>query len=82
MARITACVPVYNASAFVRETLESIATQTFSDIQVLISIDQSTDNSEEICRSFCSDKRFRVITHGERQGWVKNCSSRAISPRC
>ncbi len=74
MAKITVCVPVYNGAEFVRETLESIAAQTHADISVLISIDQSSDESEAVCRRFCGDDRFRVIVHGERQGWVKNCN--------
>ncbi len=74
MARITVCVPVYNAADFVGETLESIASQSERDLHVLISIDESRDGSEDICREFCSDSRFEVVRHPERQGWVKNCN--------
>ncbi len=75
MAEITVCVPVYNAAAFVEKTLQCIAAQSLGDIRVLLSIDQSSDDSEAICRAFCKDERFQVIAHRERQGWVKNCNA-------
>jgi glycosyltransferase involved in cell wall biosynthesis len=34
MIAVTVCVPVFNAAAFVAETLDSIAAQSFADIKV------------------------------------------------
>ena len=48
MTAVTVCVPVFNAAAFLAETLDSIAAQSFADIKVLISLDRSGDDSESV----------------------------------
>ncbi len=59
MPRISVVVPVYNAEKYISETLESIVAQTFSDFDVHVVDDCSTDNSAAIVQAFCSlDKRF------------------------
>ena len=81
-AMIDICVPVYNAAAFVDETLQSILAQDFTDFNVLISVDQSDDESARICRRYEVDKRVRVYEHTRRLGYVGNsnflmCEARA-----
>ena len=69
------CVPVFNAGAFVAETLESIAGQSFGDIKVLISLDRSDDDSEAVCRRYLADARFELMVQRERLGWVRNVNA-------
>jgi len=81
-AMIDICVPVYNAAAFVDETIESILAQDFTDFNVLISVDQSDDDSAQICRRYEADQRVRVYEHTRRLGYVGNsnflmCEARA-----
>ncbi|MDY4810825.1 MAG: glycosyltransferase family 2 protein [Muribaculaceae bacterium] len=64
---ITIVVPVYNAQAYLRECLQSIAAQTFGNFRVLIIDDASTDSSCKIAEEFCfCDARFELLTieHG------------------
>jgi glycosyltransferase involved in cell wall biosynthesis len=75
MTAITVCVPVYNAAAFVSETMEHIAAQTFRDFKVLVSIDRGDDDSESVCRRMLSDPRFEVVTQSMRLGWVGNVNA-------
>jgi hypothetical protein len=75
MAAVTVCVPVFNAAAFVAETLDSIAAQSFADIKVLISLDRSDDDSETVCRRYLADRRFELIVQRERLGWVGNVNA-------
>ncbi|MBQ6298769.1 MAG: glycosyltransferase family 2 protein [Bacteroidales bacterium] len=59
---ISIIVPVYNVKDYVGRCLESIAAQTYSDIEVIIIDDGSTDGSGAICDEFCQiDNRFCVI---------------------
>jgi glycosyltransferase involved in cell wall biosynthesis len=72
---VTVCVPVFNAAAFLGETLDSIAAQSFADIKVLISLDRSDDDSESVCRRYLHDRRFELIVQRERLGWVGNVNA-------
>jgi glycosyltransferase involved in cell wall biosynthesis len=58
---VTIIVPIYNGSAYLSETLESLLSQTFRDFELLAIDDGSTDGSGEIVRSF-NDERIRLIT--------------------
>ncbi|MDR2036507.1 MAG: glycosyltransferase [Bacteroidales bacterium] len=60
MPAITILMPVYNASAFLRETMDSILHQTFTDFELLALDDGSTDGSAEIIQSY-SDDRIQYI---------------------
>ena len=55
-------VPVYNVEEYLEECLESIQKQTYTDIEVILVNDGSTDGSKEICESYCQmDSRFKLI---------------------
>lgn len=61
---ISVVVPVYNASEFLSDALESLRSQSYSNFEAILVNDGSTDDSEEICRKYCNtDSRFRLITH-------------------
>jgi len=57
---VTIIVPIYNGSAFLSETLDSLLSQTFRDFELLAIDDGSTDASGDIVRSF-KDGRVRLI---------------------
>ncbi len=57
---ISVCMPVYNASRYLRDCIDSILSQSFTDFELLIVDDGSTDDSVEIIRSY-SDSRIRLI---------------------
>jgi len=60
-------IPLYNKSHVILRTLASVVTQTFTDFEVIIVNDGSTDNSLELIRPFTSDPRIRIIEQ-ENQG--------------
>ncbi len=66
---ITVLMPVHNAVAFLREAIDSVLRQTYSDFELLIINDGSTDGSERIVRSY-SDQRIRFIPHDRNRGLV------------
>lgn len=72
---VTVCVPAYNAAGFIAETLQSIAAQTYRNIRVLISVDPSTDGTEDACRPFLADPRFTLIRQPTRLGWPGNVNT-------
>lgn len=67
--RFTVIVPIYNASMYVRQCLDSIAAQTFGDFEVVMVDDGSTDGSVEICKEYCAlDDRFHLYSHERNKG--------------
>ena len=65
---ISVIVPVYNVEEYLEECLENIRQQTFTDIEVILVNDGSTDGSRKICERYCEkDNRFKLINQ-ENQG--------------
>ena len=63
-------VPVYNVGSFLPKCINSIISQTFTDFELILVDDGSTDNSVEICDAAAKkDSRVRVI-HKENGGVV------------
>ena len=70
--RVTIGVPVYRGKLFIEESLKSILNQTYEDFNVIISVDEPDSESEEICRKFLKDSRFRMVVQPQRLGWMGN----------
>ena len=49
MSKVSVIMPVYNAEKYLNEAIESILKQTYTDFELLLINDQSTDNSKAIC---------------------------------
>src|SRR4051794_35784510 len=63
MPRVSVVVPIYNVEAYLRECLESLAAQTFEDLEVIMVDDGSTDGSAAIAEAFAArDARFVLVT--------------------
>lgn len=58
---ISIIVPVYNISKYIKDCLDSIQNQTYTNLEVIVIDDGSTDGSSEICDQYASDPRFKVI---------------------
>lgn len=68
MAAVDIIIPIYNSAAYLAEAVESILNQTFSDWNLILVNDGSTDRSGEICDSYAAkDSRIHVF-HTENHG--------------
>jgi glycosyltransferase involved in cell wall biosynthesis len=67
--KLSVIMPVYNAAPFLREAIDSILTQTFTDFEFYIFNDGSTDNSKEIIRNYF-DPRILLIDSEVNKGHV------------
>ena len=68
MEKITVIVPVYNVDPFLERALKSLTEQTYTDLQILLIDDGSTDKSGEICEEWSKkDERIQCV-HQENSG--------------
>jgi glycosyltransferase involved in cell wall biosynthesis len=63
---ITVLMPAYNAGQYIGEAIDSVLQQTFSDFELLIVNDGSTDDTENIIKAF-RDSRI-IVVNQENQG--------------
>ncbi len=67
--RVSIGLPVYNGGQFVSKAIEAVLGQTFSDLELIISDNASTDSTEEICLAYASrDKRIRYYRNAANVG--------------
>lgn len=57
----------YNHEKYIAEAIESVLNQTFSDFELLIADDGSSDNSREVIKKF-SDTRIKIFLHENNRG--------------
>src|SRR5579859_195058 len=74
---ISVCIPCYNGERFIGRTLESVLRQTFTDFELVIVDDKSTDGTVSVIRGF-TDARIRLIQNEKNLGLCLNWN-RALS---
>jgi glycosyltransferase involved in cell wall biosynthesis len=74
--RVSLALPVYNGGEYLRETLEAVRAQTFTDWELVISDNGSTDETLDIIREFAGmDDRISYRVHPENVGAHRNYNS-------
>ena len=69
---ISVLIPLYNAEKFIAQAIESVLNQTYTDFELIIVDNCSTDRSVEIARNYESDKRVKIFENDENIGAVRN----------
>lgn len=71
--RLTIGLPVYNGENYLREALDAVLGQTFTDFELVISDNASTDSTEAICREYAArDPRVRYLRQPRNLGISPN----------
>ena len=71
--KVSIGMPVYNAESFLKEAIDSILSQTFSDFQVIISDNASTDSTAAICQKYVDqDSRVKYFRNNVNLGVSRN----------
>lgn len=86
MALISIIVPIFNAEQTLRKCIDSICAQTFSNIEIILINDGSTDRSVSICEEYCiTDNRIQLLSQqnkgpaAARNKGIDHATSRYIS---
>ena len=67
MPRFSVIIPLYNKENYILNALESVFLQSFSDFELIVVNDCSTDRSLEIVQT-CKDPRIKIIEHQKNKG--------------
>lgn len=70
MPLVSIIMPAYNAEKFIKRAIESILSQTYTNLELWIADDASTDKTLEIISSY-SDKRIRTAHNSVNLGYLK-----------
>ena len=71
--RLTLGLPVYNGERYLAASLDALLAQTFTDFQLIISDNGSTDRTGEIARRYAAiDPRVRYVHHPQNRGSTFN----------
>ena len=69
--KISVIVAVYNTEKYLRQSIDSILSQTFTDFEVILVDDCSPDNCPKMCDEYeKQDRRIKVIHHKTNQGSI------------
>lgn len=66
MPKATIVVPAFNVAVTLAETLTALCAQTFSDLEIVVVDDGSTDRTAEVALSFRADRRVRLVQQANR----------------
>lgn len=73
LPRVTVCIPSYNCAAYLGEAIESVLAQSFTDYELLILDDCSSDDSSQVAARYAArDARITIGVHQENLGMVQN----------
>lgn len=71
--RLSVGLPVYNGENYLSESLDALLAQSYTDFELIISDNASTDGTEEICRRYAAmDSRIRYIRQPRNIGAAPN----------
>lgn len=69
---VSIVMPSYNTASFIKDSIQSVLAQSYTEWELIIIDDCSTDNTDDVVRPYLKDKRIRYLKNG------KNCGA-AIS---
>lgn len=78
MPRISVVIPVYNTELYLEEAIRSIMEQTFTDIEIIIIDDGSTDNSLSIANTLAEEDN-RVSVHSQENKGQSEARNHGLS---
>ena len=78
MTLVSVIIPAYNAESTISETIQSVLSQTHTELELLVVDDGSTDQTQSVVNTFCeSDSRVSLIT--QKNGGVAAARNMALT---
>ena len=76
---VSIIMPSYNTGKFIAESIRSVMVQTYSDWELIIVDDASTDNTDEVVSSLMSSRTSSAITNSSNIHYLKNDRNRGAA---
>lgn len=70
MFKLSIIVPIYNGEEYLRRCIDSILSQKYTDFELILIDDGSTDNSLSICKEYAETDSRVVVHHKDNEGLV------------
>ncbi len=77
---ISILLPTYNGEKFIKESIDSILNQTFTEWELLIAFNGTTDNSKKIVNEY-DDSRIRIFDYGDDKGKAKTLNKLLLNAK-
>ena len=68
---VSVLMPAYNAGPYVRQAAESILSQTYPHLELLVADDASTDNTRALLDALAGDPRVRLFHNETNRGYLQ-----------
>ena len=68
---VSVCIPAYNNAAYIKDTIDSILRQTYTNLELVICDDNSKDDTVEVIESI-KDSRIKLIKNEKNLGMSGN----------
>jgi len=73
MPLVSVCIPTYNRADRLRRAVESLLSSTYSNLEIIISDNASSDHTQQVCTELCNrNGNIRYFRHSFNQGPTKN----------
>ena len=64
---VSVIIPVYNAQEGIKQCMDSLLNQSFTDFEIILLNDGSTDNSLEVIKKYAADNDFIRVIYKENE---------------
>lgn len=68
---VSVIIPVYNAQEGIKQCMDSLLNQSFTDFEIILLNDGSTDNSLEVIKKYAADNDFIRVIDKENEELLK-----------
>ena len=85
--KVSIVVPTYNRSVYLQECLDSIINQNYTNLEIVITDDNSTDNTEELCKKYIKkypyikyvkNEKYPQGPNGNKNNGLDNCTGEIV----
>ena len=70
--KVSIIIPTYNRAHYLEQAIKSVLMQDYSNLEVIVSDNASTDNTQDVIRRFLYDKRLTYIRNPKNLGSILN----------